>query len=317
MNPAQPQPQSDWGKVLTMLPMLLGGAAALRGAPWGRVGGQMQPLPESTVRGPEGLLKKLYHGAPIGFADFQAERANPESLYGPGIYMTENPDIAAGYAKTQGPVSLWRPEEAQKYFQPGRLVSGYNGQDKVLQFDPGTADGSWRVQVQGVDAQGNPRAGELPRWHSTPPQVHEQNVRPVYADIKNPFDIEGSMPKTDAAKMLRSVGMEPAYQEALMKSRGDSIPNRRLYQELTLNFGGDKQLVNAVLQHHGYDGITHIGGGITGSDPHQVYIAFSDKQVYPTFGLDAATQALQQPRYMPGLSEILPRLSQPQPPQGQ
>lgn len=36
MNPAQPQPTSDWGKILTMLPMILGGVAAVRGGGAGK-----------------------------------------------------------------------------------------------------------------------------------------------------------------------------------------------------------------------------------------------------------------------------------------
>ncbi len=52
MNPAQPQPQSGWGRILTMLPMLLGGVAAMRG------GGQNERLPSSVNELKQMFLKR-------------------------------------------------------------------------------------------------------------------------------------------------------------------------------------------------------------------------------------------------------------------
>ncbi|WP_313033330.1 PLxRFG domain-containing protein [Stenotrophomonas acidaminiphila] len=60
------------------------------------------------------------------------------------------------------------------YFQPGRIVKAYgNGLDRVLAFEPADPDGRWRVQVQAVDASGNPMPEERPRWHSTLPSPRE------------------------------------------------------------------------------------------------------------------------------------------------
>lgn len=64
-------------------------------------------------------------------------------------------------------------QTAQAYFQPGRVVKSYNGQDRVLAFEP-EANGNWRVQVQAVDKAGNP-TGE-PRWHATFPEKKELNA---------------------------------------------------------------------------------------------------------------------------------------------
>lgn len=42
--------------------------------------------------------KDYFHGTSGDFADFNLEKADPGALYGPGIYLTENPQIASSYA---------------------------------------------------------------------------------------------------------------------------------------------------------------------------------------------------------------------------
>lgn len=40
-----------------------------------------------------------------------------------------------------------------------------------------------------------------------------------------------------------------------------------------------KRVANEILQSAGYDGITHVGGAVTGGKPHRVYIAFRPEQI--------------------------------------
>lgn len=60
-------------------------------------------------------------------------------------------------------------ETLEAYFQPGRIVKGYGGADRVLGFD--WNDGAWSVRVQHVDKDGNPVANEGERSHSTQPET--------------------------------------------------------------------------------------------------------------------------------------------------
>lgn len=74
-------------------------------------------------------------------------------------------------------------QTAQAFFQPGRIVKAYAGQDRVLEFEPapeGDDFGRWRVKVQAVDKDGNDLPGERPRWHSTFPGAKE--LRSVLGD---------------------------------------------------------------------------------------------------------------------------------------
>lgn len=52
---------------------------------------------DSVVRESDGAPKVMYHGTATGdFDTFDVEKQNPESLYGPGFYFTEEPKVAAG-----------------------------------------------------------------------------------------------------------------------------------------------------------------------------------------------------------------------------
>ncbi|MBW8776538.1 MAG: hypothetical protein JF596_16445, partial [Stenotrophomonas sp.] len=48
------------------------------------------------------------------------------------------------------------PMTIAAYFQPGRIVPSYGGQDRVISFTPGSNGDPWSVSVQAVDKDGNP-----------------------------------------------------------------------------------------------------------------------------------------------------------------
>jgi hypothetical protein len=49
-----------------------------------------------------GRPTKAFHGSSEGFREFSMKKADPDALYGPGLYFTENPEVASSYAKTKG-----------------------------------------------------------------------------------------------------------------------------------------------------------------------------------------------------------------------
>jgi hypothetical protein len=168
-----------------------------------------------------------------------------------------------------------------------------------------------------------PGAEGRPRWHVTSPEVPTQpNTRPVYPDLKNPFDLSHKTLRPTAEKMFQSLGIQgfgladadPYGRHGLDASQG-GIANASIYRAMTDILGGDKALVNQVLQRHGYDGITHFGGGRTYGDQHRVAIAFSPDQVYPSFGVDAWQQHMQNQSSQPppNLPDLLPQMLQKKP----
>lgn len=52
--------------------------------------------PTSQVRTPQGDPLRVFHGSPRAFTEFSLEQADEGALLGPGIYFTDNPQIAGG-----------------------------------------------------------------------------------------------------------------------------------------------------------------------------------------------------------------------------
>jgi hypothetical protein len=238
-------------------------------------------MDDSQVRDDEGRLIRMYHGTATAFDQFDLTRADTEGLYGPGLYFTDAPSVASGYAKPSR--SAYRLEDAQKVFQPGTVVdNSMGGRDLVLEFRPNLNGVDWSVVVQGVDVQGQPLRGERPRVHTTAPEIREANVRPAYLDIKHPFDLDSGDLTNAEIEAIQAA----AQAHGMTRDLSSTSPTT-IYNDLVMGLDNDKATVNAVLQQAGFDGIAHTGGGITGTEPHQVYIAFSPEQVIPAFELEA------------------------------
>ena len=219
-----------------------------------------------------------------------------------------------GYAEPRLPANrvMVDPKEIEEHYKPGKIVEGYAGIDKVISFnklDPKNPY-MWSVTVQGLNPETlQPLKGDQgrPRTHSTAPysqSVMSPNVRPAYVNIKNPFDIDGPLNFEQAKQIMDIVDpTDPAWKNSIdirnqinrFADDFGNIPNewqtdgRTLYDYIdAVLAGGDlktvpKDRINDVLKQAGYDGITHIGGAITGNAPHRVYIAFDPSQVVSKF----------------------------------
>lgn len=95
------------------------------------------------------------------------------------------------------------------YFQPGRVVSSYGGQDRVIEFRPADT-GRWSVNVQAIDADGNAVPEEGPRWHSTLPSTKE-----LVAVLGQP-----SKPARKAATKAERAGSRSATASAIHSDPG-------------------------------------------------------------------------------------------------
>jgi len=75
-----------------------------------------------------------------------------------------------------------------KYFEPGKIVEGYAGKDKVIAFHPSSEQRLWSVDVIHVDNNGNPLPGEHVRNHATQPDLNKlgkTNFRTSHWDEPN------------------------------------------------------------------------------------------------------------------------------------
>ena len=191
-----------------------------------------------------GEPKLLFHGTPHAFKEFDLSKTKP-GLYGKGIYLTDDPSITSGYAD--------------------------------LNLPYGRAD---------VTALKN----------------YAPNVRPAFVRIEKPFDMNRMYTKEEARQLINEAGklrpmtgltgvrgVPEAYKTVnvlegdLSRETGKSniVSGERLFQSIRSILGPDQ--TTQALQANGYDGITHIGGKISGGKPHRVYIAFDPKQVVSPF----------------------------------
>lgn len=137
------------------------------------------------------------------------------------------------------------------------------------------------------------------------------NVRPVYADLRRPYDMSQPVGAVDKERLIEAVANWPHFPEDKLETMMKLIRRHTgTSGEQTLEWLND--MGRAMMPAHsassplttsatpdflargGYDSIRHVGGGNTGTAPHQVYIAFSPDQVYPSFGIDALLQRLRQ-----------------------
>lgn len=135
------------------------------------------PMEAGESGGLAGLIGKFikaYHGSPHDFERFDISKVGTgegAQAFGHGLYFAENPQVAQSYAETLRKNVPVDPATLQEYFTPGRVVPGYGGPDRVIEFRPPTDQSDWAVKVQRVDANG--KAVEPPRWHATQPLRHD------------------------------------------------------------------------------------------------------------------------------------------------
>lgn len=130
------------------------------------------------------VFARAWHGTPYrGIERFDTEAIGTgegNQAYGWGLYFASRREVADFYRRslsgeggrvfTKDGRTIESPADlAEAYFQPGRIVRGYSGADKVLQFQ--RTGENWLVQVVGVKANGEPMSSERPRWHSTQPDA--------------------------------------------------------------------------------------------------------------------------------------------------
>ena len=281
-------------------------------------------LEGTAVVNSDGTPKILYHGTPRGFKEYDLEQAQP-GMYGVGIYQTDDYTIAGGIPPDLGIPSKFNLSSPQQHFGYANPRRAYQSLDQ-LNLDLVYTQGKLAKWLE--EKAKNEIPGDPTHQYWTPKEIEEgiqytqneikslqrdiedydknaPNVRPGYANIKNPFDIEKEWDVIDAEIFINKIQDKfPDYDfsyslEKLMEFETQgNITGQEVYKALQYfgtdaqgnEFGGDR--VNKVLQDAGYDGIKHIGGSITGNKPHQVYIAFDPKQVVSKFDPDLYTYRL-------------------------
>jgi hypothetical protein len=240
-------------------------------------------LPEPT---------RVYHGTPNAFEHFDPDRVAPHSLYGPGYYHTEAAEVAGGAPRGHGPdgyattdPSGWErharaahealSEELGKLRKTLAQFRREGDAEKTALFE------KWVQDHETELADFTRELAENSTW--------APNVRPARLGIQRPFYIDKPVSAEDAKKIIDAAEnrLPGGYAETIRILRtiyhGGARSGDEIYNTL-IRSGAEWVRVRKILEDVGYDGITHIGGGNTGTDPHRVWIAFDREQIRSPWG---------------------------------
>lgn len=248
------------------------------------------------------LPRRLFHGTGAAIKKFDLKRSTV-GLYGRGIYLTDRGETASDYAtragsrRDQANLPVTNVDDLEQYFKPGNIVPSYYGTDKVISFQK-LSMGRFSVTVQSTAGGYQPV-----RTHSTTPTYAQfdevvgnkpaPNVTFARADIHKPFRIDEYTSREDLQAVIDSVRKTEDNHAgdrfaADMASRleSDDVTGDELYKGL-VKLAGDKEEANQILKNAGFDAITHIGGKITGSPAHRVWVVFDPSKI--STGVDVTT----------------------------
>jgi hypothetical protein len=274
----------------------------------------MRTLRDTAVVDEVGLPRVVYHGTKQVFKQFDPYKANPDALYGPGIYVTQNPIVASGYAgkKTgsnvtpmfvrikkpwviDGPINAELLEEAKRLEKPP--VYTFETKPPMVGHrrlkTPKTVDEADTQIDQVEDLKGDldARLDEMDNPDTKAGIELQDRITAAdsYLDELNRFKDT----LDDISEELRLDAIDAGF-DAIVSTRSiTSVADIRTNEELYQFFAGmessafgqitseGKEGVQELLHSIGFDGITHIGGLRTKTPPHRVWIVFPEQRFVP------------------------------------
>ena len=218
----------------------------------------------TTVVDDAGLPRVVYHGSRNVFKLFNPGSADPDALYGPGVYFTSSPEVAGGYAETKSPATYFgkTSDEAEPIAVPG----GFDPAPGAANITP--------VYLQlrnplDLDAELHPllreRVDEILQFRGKDTSDKHQLL---FGELM----LDGRSTNKDAYELMTDY-----YEDAAWVRKNQNMRESELDSSLT-DIQVAKKDVNEELHSLGFDGMTHGGGGrVSGkAGDHQVWIVFPD-----------------------------------------
>ncbi len=265
----------------------------------------------TSVRHEDGTPKQVYHGTSSAYAEIDPSTLGGNgNLFGPGFYVTDNPNIAGG--------DILEPWEMEGYAagrasgQQQRLSQLQHqllaNQDIVDEFEMMLPSNPYtRDQYEGAKQMVNLNTQLIADFKAPSP-----NVRNSYIAVKKVFDADGQIDREEAFQIMKAVGdatgadmtstremLEFAMKSPNMKDNS-TIPGQILYDSLkyeemqtshangwpaTMMMLGDS-VINEALQTLGYDAVHYIAnirvGGGRYKDSH-AWNVFNPRNVISTY----------------------------------
>jgi hypothetical protein len=213
---------------------------------------QMEADPRLKLE--DGSPKPVYHGtqSPRVIEEIDMSKSDPDALYGPGFYMTQSSEVAAGndgYASTK---SYSGSKNKVELIQLAEKHPDFAGEVELFESfgdDPETArqGAALKLAEEGKITFGTPHAYKL------------------FANIRKPFDVDANI----SPEMQKEIFGVPLSQ--------NQMSGKEVYDYI-VNQQGSKAKANSFLREAGFDGITHIGGGFKPIGQEGIYFSRADAE---------------------------------------
>lgn len=230
----------------------------------------------------------LYHGTPgrlegDGIRAFDMTRNNPRNLYGPGVYMTDNPKVASGYAQ----------DDLRMRDTPSEAPTVYPLRHRVtnpLDLDAPLSESFLKASdrhFQHLGGLGDWTQDQLVHRFSKLPAEDQQALFDRFPVVIPEGLSRGERRSYELTAKDKGHLAEDSDIAAFMRDRGEVVTNRDFYDWAGDMFHDYKDRIVPDLKALGHDGIVHEGGHVTGGEKHKVVIAFDPSQVRsPTAAFD-------------------------------
>ncbi|GEM_PF-2922042 len=202
-----------------------------------------------------GRTKRFYHGTGSAFEAPEPSKFDPNGLYGPGYYLTDNPEVAASYANLPKDTSYLNEEhvkslEGLAYSLRKRLEAPTPLNPELRRSSERQLEGiQWKLDQIGANAKQGPNI--------RPVDVPE-NLNLFRADQSN---IESTVIDRVAAGLPK--GLDNSFKTQINNTRWQT-PQQTVNGDAVYNTLADvangKANANAALQQAGFDGIAYQGG---------------------------------------------------------
>lgn len=285
--------------------------------------GDKRRAPQSKVVDEQGNLLPLYHGTAGAFADFDLERkGSAAGQMFDGFFFAEQHTVATRYAQ-QTKSYLAAPRLEGDLGRARSHLTSAEARQRAIAEQSTERDLSptLRRELQSLDTYIKARQEDIAQLQAQLDAITSgPNVRPVYLDIRNPFDAT-----EDYGYNLETAEEYPDYIDEPLRAAvdarfglgaGDAAleelpedPRQGDAYRVFATYGVDEQGrpigvkgMTQVLQDLGYDGIFHIG-----ERDGRVWVAFHPNQILPVFQPEARA-----PRFSVTTPEGEPAAATPQ-----